>query len=66
MHTVIIENVTLLDVVGRGSYGTVYEAVWRGTIVAVKLLHIGTHFKDDCAFDYIRYGLWVYVPSSIF
>lgn len=31
-------NIPLLQVVGRGSFGTVYKARWQGTFVAVKLI----------------------------
>ena len=28
----------LLEVIGQGGYGTVYKALWKGTIVAAKVL----------------------------
>lgn len=28
----------MLQVIGQGTYGTVYKAVWRGTMVAVKVI----------------------------
>ena len=28
----------LLDIIGQGGYGTVFRAVWKGTIVAAKVL----------------------------
>lgn len=36
------DSVELLDLVAKGSYGTVYKALWRGNIVAAKL----EDFKD--------------------
>ena len=34
-HTAGLE---LLNVIGKGSFGTVYSACWRGTIIAAKVL----------------------------
>ena len=28
----------LIDVIGQGGYGTVYRALWNGTIVAAKII----------------------------
>ena len=33
-------DVQLLEVIGCGSFGTVYRAAWRGRTVAVKLVHV--------------------------
>ncbi|KNC55148.1 uncharacterized protein AMSG_12385 [Thecamonas trahens ATCC 50062] len=33
------ENLRVLHVVGRGSYGTVYAGTWRATSVAIKRMH---------------------------
>ena len=33
-------DIQLLEVVGCGSFGTVYRAAWRGKTVAVKLVHV--------------------------
>ena len=30
------DKVRLIEVIGRGTYGVVHKAVWRGSIVAVK------------------------------
>ena len=27
-----------MDVIGRGTYGVVYKAVWRGCVVAAKVI----------------------------
>ena len=32
----------LLEVVGGGTFGVVYKAVWRGTIVAAKHINVPT------------------------
>ena len=29
-------NLRLLEIIGRGTYGVVHKAVWRGSIVAAK------------------------------
>ena len=29
-------NIRLIEVIGRGTYGVVHKAIWRGSIVAVK------------------------------
>ena len=31
-------DVRLIDVIGRGTYGAVYKSVWRGCIVASKVI----------------------------
>ena len=33
-----VNDVKLLGSIGSGAYGTVYKAVWRGSIVAAKLM----------------------------
>ena len=33
-----VRNVHLIEEVGRGTYGVVHKAVWRGSIVAAKVL----------------------------
>ena len=33
-----VDEVRLLEEIGRGSFGVVHRAVWRGTIVAAKVL----------------------------
>lgn len=32
-------TVRLLEVIGSGSYGVVHKAVWRGSIVAAKVIN---------------------------
>ena len=32
-------GVRLVNVIGHGSFGTVYRAVWRGSLVAAKVIH---------------------------
>ena len=29
-------NLSLLEIIGRGTYGVIHKAVWRGSIVAAK------------------------------
>ena len=38
-------KVRLISIIGHGSFGTVYKAVWRGTVVASKVLQIGPEDK---------------------
>ena len=54
-----------MNVIGQGSFGTVYKAFWRGTIVAAKVIPMPatTHERaqkeiDMCRRVYIRYG-WI-------
>ena len=37
-HTTDPKKLTLLNVIGSGTFGTVYRACWRGTIVAAKVI----------------------------
>ena len=32
-------GVRLVNVIGHGSFSTVYRAVWRGSLVAAKVIH---------------------------
>ena len=34
-------RVRLVNIIGRGSFGTVYRAVWRGSLVATKVIQMG-------------------------
>ena len=36
-------EVQLLSTIGQGSYGTVYRPVWRGSLVAAKVIQLGTN-----------------------
>lgn len=49
----------LIEEVGRGNFGVVYSAIWRGTIVAAKILPGGqglseTVSKEIAVYKYIR------------
>ncbi len=35
---IIIEDLKLLEVIGKGSFGTVYKAAWHGTMIAAKVV----------------------------
>ena len=35
------KQVRLVNIIGQGSFGTVYRAVWRGSIVAAKVIQVG-------------------------
>ncbi len=39
-------DVLFLDLVGCGSFGNVYKAVWRGTIVAAKVIPFAENKKS--------------------
>ena len=32
-------GIKLIELVGGGAFGQVYKAVWRGSVVAAKVLH---------------------------
>ena len=36
-----MNQVRLINVIGQGSFGTVYRAVWRGSLVATKVIQMG-------------------------
>lgn len=36
-----------MDVVGRGTYGVVYRAIWRGCVVAVKVISTPVTAKEQ-------------------
>ena len=40
-----IDKLLLFEIIGRGSYGTVYRASYRGIQVAAKVLQIGGQDK---------------------
>ena len=35
------KQVRLVKIIGQGSFGTVYRAVWCGTLVAAKVIQLG-------------------------
>ncbi len=35
------DAIRLLDVIGKGSFGVVHRAIWRGSLVAAKVLPMG-------------------------
>ena len=37
--------VRMLDEIGQGSFGTVHKAVWRGCLVAAKVIQVGQESK---------------------
>ena len=38
MHAESINDLHLMEVIGKGSYGSVYKASYRGSLVAAKVL----------------------------
>lgn len=38
------QDIKMLEIIGRGGFGSVYKAFWRGQIVAVKVLEHGDDF----------------------
>ena len=40
-----MDDLTLIEVIGQGSFGNVYKAVWRGCVVAAKEMPIATNQK---------------------
>ena len=40
-HHLDITKVKLLSSIGQGSFGTVYRAIWRGSLVAAKVIQMG-------------------------
>lgn len=40
-HILVLSTLRLLNLVGQGSFGTVHKAIWRGVIVAAKVIQVG-------------------------
>lgn len=40
-------NLKLIEVVGEGTFGVVHKAVWRGTVVAAKVVNV-PHGSTEC------------------
>ena len=36
-----MKQVRLIGKIGQGSFGTVYKAVWRGSVIATKVIQVG-------------------------
>ena len=53
----MLDEVSLIEVIGRGTYGTVHRGVWKGTIVAVKVLHS----QNTSGFEATQQSLLQYV-----
>lgn len=41
-----MNKLTLLNVIGRGSFGAVYKGVYRGSSVAAKVIQVSDSNKD--------------------
>ena len=41
LYSIDTKQVRLLNKIGQGSFGTVYRAVWRGSLVAAKVIQVG-------------------------
>lgn len=39
-----ISDIKMLEIIGRGGFGTVYKAFWKGQLVAVKVIEHGDDF----------------------
>ena len=54
-----IHEMKLLNVIGQGSFGTVYKAFWKGTIVAAKVIPMPatSHERAQTEIDMCRYVL---------
>ena len=42
LHNIVDDTteLTLLDVIGHGSFGTVYSASWQGSVIAAKVIPV--------------------------
>lgn len=40
-HILVPNKLRLLNLVGQGSFGMVHRAVWRGVVVAAKVIQVG-------------------------
>lgn len=45
LQTGAIGGPKLLELIGRGTYGSVYKAAWRGSLVAAKVIPISQSDK---------------------
>ena len=60
------KSLTLIEEIGRGSYGLVHKAVWRGTIVAAKVINISSSTQSALnEFKVLRYSLAVILSLII-
>ena len=41
LYATDMQKVRLVSIIGQGSFGTVYKAVWRGSVVAAKVIQVG-------------------------
>ena len=47
-------KIRLMNVIGSGTFGVVYRATWRGSIVAAKVLNIPSTAREDAILKEIQ------------
>lgn len=41
------QELKVMDVIGEGTFGVVHKAIWRGTVVAAKLINLPSGSEAD-------------------
>ena len=58
--TMLLAELHLVKIIGQGTFGTVHKAIWRGSLVAAKVINIpagsvGTVKGEIQAIGYVYY-----------
>ena len=60
------KGLTLIEEIRRGSYGLVHKGLWRGTIVAAKVINISSSTQSALnEFKVLRYSLTIILSLII-
>ena len=55
-NIILEEDITLKDKIGKGNFGTVYTALWKGMQVAIKEIILGYGKPDLREVELCRYA----------